>query len=159
MIRVIAALMICGLSAAGRLGAQNAPPQYAEFRGDVIAGNGTTTQAGAGLVVPLDIYVRLGLDAAVGSTWRDGVARGSGRVDGIARFLLDPFREVPLGLSLGGGLSVPYVVGDRRVRPYLTAVIDVEGRMRGPITPAIEVGLGGGTRVGVVLRASPRRWR
>ena len=159
MIRVSSALVAFGLAASVRLRAQNVPPQYAEFRADVITGNGTTTQAGAGLVVPLDIYVRLGLDAAVGSTWRDGVARGSGRVDGIARFLLDPFRQVPLGLSLGGGLSVPYVVGEERLRPYLTAVIDVEGRMRGPITPAIEVGLGGGTRVGVVLRASPSRWR
>jgi hypothetical protein len=45
------------------------------------------------------------------------------------------------------------------VRPYLTVVIDVEGRMRGPVTPALQVGLGGGTRVGVVLRASKARWR
>jgi len=161
-----AALVGCVVCVVGLLGstarpagAQNAPPPYAEYRADVIAGSGTTTEAGAGLVVPLDIYVRLGLDGALGSTWRDGATRGSGRVDGIARFLLDPFREVPVGLSLGGGVSVPYVVGDEHVRPYLTAVIDVEGRMRGPVTPAIEVGLGGGTRVGFVLRASPRRWR
>lgn len=154
------ALVVASLGSLARVAAaQNAPRPYAEFRGDVIAGSGTATQAGAGLVVPLDVYVRLGLDAALGSTWRDGETRGSGRIDGIARFLLDPFREVPIGLSLGGGVSVPYTMGNEHVRPYLTAVIDVEGRMHGAITPAIELGLGGGTRVGLVLRASPARWR
>ena len=64
-----------------------------------------------------------------------------------------------MALSFGGGVSVPYTDGDPHVRPYLTVVIDVEGRMRGPVTPALQVGLGGGTRIGVVLRASKARWR
>jgi hypothetical protein len=72
--------------------------------------------------------------------------------------LLDPFRETPVALSLGGGVSVPYVDG-QRVRPYLTLVADLEGRKRGAITPAIQIGLGGGARVGVVLRTSVARWR
>jgi len=101
----------------------------------------------------------LGIDAAGGATWRDETTRASGRVDVVGRFLLDPFRETPVGLSFGGGVSVPYVDGDPRVRPYLTVVIDVEGRIRGPVTPALQVGFGGGTRVGIVLRASRRRWR
>ena len=78
----------------------------------------------------------------------------SGRVDAIARFLLDPFREMPLGLSLGGGVSVPYASGDTATRPYLTAVVDIEGRRRGGLTPALQLGLGGGARVGLVLRTS-----
>jgi hypothetical protein len=56
-------------------------------------------------------------------------------------------------------LSLPYTKGDTRTRPYLTAVIDVEGRQRGRFTPALQVGLGGGTRVGVVIRSSATRWR
>jgi hypothetical protein len=121
--------------------------------------NATSAQAGVGAVIPLGTYVRFGIDAAGGATFRDGSSRASGRVDAIARFLLDPFREAPLGLSLGGGLSLAYADGDNRVRPYLTVVVDIEGRRRGSITPALQVGLGGGARVGVVLRTSQPRWR
>ena len=139
--------------------AQQRPTPYAEYRADVMSGRNTAAQAGAGLVLPFGIYVRTSLDGAVGATWRDGLARASGRADLVSRFLLDPFRETPVVLSLGGGVSVPYVDGDTRVRPYLTAVVDVEGRLRGRITPAFQIGLGGGVRVGVVLRTSPRAWR
>jgi len=139
--------------------AQTTPPRYAEYRADAIVGRGTAVQGGLGVTVPLGIYVRLGVDAAAGATWRDQTSRASGRVDLIGRFLLDPFRETPLGLSLGGGLSVPYTDGDAHLRPYLTVVVDVEGRMRGPLTPALQLGLGGGARIGLVLRSSRARWR
>ena len=148
-----------GLLASAKARAQNQPPPYAEYRADAIVGRGTTAQVGAGVVVPLGIYVRLGVDAAGGATWRDHATLASGRVDVIGRFLLDPFRETPLGLSFGGGVSVPYTNGDTRTRPYLTVVIDVEGRVRGPVTPALQVGLGGGARIGVVLRTTRSRWR
>ena len=140
-------------------GAQNQPPAYAEYRADGIFGRGASAQGGVGASIPLGIYVRLGVDAAAGAAWRDQTTRAAGRVDVIGRFLLDPFRETPVALSFGGGVSVPYTDGDPHVRPYLTVVIDVEGRMRGPVTPALQIGLGGGTRVGVVLRASKARWR
>jgi hypothetical protein len=116
-------------------------------------------QGGVGAVIPLGTYVRVGVDAAGGPTLHDGSSRAAGRIDAIGRFLLDPFREAPVGVSLGGGLSLAYVDGDKRVRPYLTAVVDIEGRRRGAVTPAFQVGLGGGTRVGVVLRTSQPRWR
>jgi hypothetical protein len=135
------------------------PPVYPEFRADAIVARETAAQLGVGVVVPLGIYVRLSVDAAGGATFADGTSRASGRVDAISRFLLDPFRETPLAVSLGGGLSLPYIDGQRQVRPYLTAVIDVEGRKRGRFTPALQIGLGGGARVGVVLRASQPRWR
>jgi hypothetical protein len=148
------------VAGASRATAQLPPPTaYAEFRGDVIAGRGTAAQGGLGAVVPLGAYVRLSLDGAVGSTWRDGTTLASGRVDAIGRFLLDPFREMPFGLSLGGGLSLPVTQGDRRTRPYLTAVVDIEGRKHGPLTPALQLGLGGGMRIGLVFRTSAGRWR
>src|SRR5213075_2204689 len=140
-----------GALAVPKVQAQNQPPAYAEYRADAIVGRGTAAQGGAGVVVPLGIYIRLGIDAAAGATWRGDATRASGRVDVIGRFLLDPFRETRLGLSLGGGVSVPYTDGEQRVRPYLTVVIDVEGRVHGPVTPALQIGLGGGTRIGVVL--------
>jgi len=134
-------------------------PSYGELRGDAIFGDGTAFQGGAGIVFPAGIYVRVNVDGAAGTRFRDGQSRTSGRVDATARFLLDPFRETPIGLSLGGGVTVPYTDGDRGVQPYLTAVIDIEGRRRGRVTPALQIGLGGGTRVGIVLRTSTRAWR
>jgi hypothetical protein len=151
--------LVVVLCARATADAQNQPPPYAEYRADGIFGRGTSAQGGVGASIPLGIYVRLGIDAAAGAAWRDQTTRAAGRVDVIGRFLLDPFRETPVGLSFGGGVSVPYTDGGARVRPYLTVVIDVEGRMHGPVTPALQVGLGGGTRVGVVLRASKARWR
>ncbi|HEX3867166.1 MAG TPA: hypothetical protein VHV78_10445, partial [Gemmatimonadaceae bacterium] len=131
------------------------PPLYAEYRADAIVGSGTALEAGGGAVVPLGAYVRLGIDGAAGETWRSELSSASGRVDAIGRFLLDPYREDRIGFSLGGGVSVPLVQHETHVRPYLAAVMDVEGRMRGPITPAVQIGLGGGARIGFVLRTSP----
>lgn len=151
---VLAAALLC-VAAADVRAQQTATPAYVESRVDVVAARSTAVQAGAGVVLPLGIYVRLSMDGAIGATWRDAGVRTSGRVDVLSRFLLDPFRELPWALSLGGGVSVPYVQGDRNVRPYLTAVIDVEGRRHGSLTPALQLGLGGGARIGLVLRASP----
>jgi len=137
----------------------NNPPAYAEYRADAIVGRSPTAQLGAGDVLPAGVYGRISIDAAAGTTWRDGSTRASGRVDVIGRFLLDPFREVPVGLSFGAGISVPYVVGDAHVRPYLVVVTDIEGRQRGGLTPALQLGLGDGARIGVVLRRSVARWR
>lgn len=155
-----AAALLC--VAAPALFAQQQPrriPAYAELRGDAIFARHTSLQGGAGVVVPGGVYVRFNVDATGGVQWHDGETRAAGRVDAIARFLLDPFRERPVGLSLGGGMTLPYAEGDARVRPYMTAVIDVEGHMSGRWTPALQVGLGGGTRVGLVLRRSARGWR
>lgn len=116
-------------------------------------------QGGAGIVFPLGVYTRLSIDGAAGPRFDDDGVQASGRVDVVARFLLDPLRETPFGLSLGGGLTVPYAQGDAHVGTYLTAVIDIERRMSHGITPALQIGLGGGTRVGIVLRRSPRAYR
>ena len=134
-------------------------PVYGELRGDAILGDGTAVQGGGGIVFPAGIYVRVNVDGAAGTRFRDGASHTSGRADLIARFLLDPFREMPIGLSLGGGVTVPYTDGDTGVQPYLTAVIDIEGRRHGRLTPALQIGLGGGARVGVVLRTSTRAFR
>jgi hypothetical protein len=117
----------------------------------------TSLEGGVGAVIPSARTCGLASTRLVADVlWK--LAR-SGRIDAIGRFLLDPFRESPIGVSFGGGLSLPYVDGDKRVQPYLTAVVDIEGRRRGAITPAFQFGLGGGTRVGVVLRTSQPRWR
>ena len=156
----VLAAIAASAALAPRANAQlRAPSPYPEYRADAIVGSRTAAQAGVGLVVPMGIYVRLGVDAAAGATWGHETVNPSGRVDAIGRFLFDPFREVPVGVSVGGGLSLPYAAHDPRVRPYLTAVLDVEGRLHGRVTPSLELGVGGGARIGVVLRTSPARWR
>ena len=157
---VIAALLVAGRAA----GAQVPAPArlVPEFRADVIAGDRAAVHAGAGLQVPVGYYVRIGVVAGggvalgeregpVGAGEESGL-RGSGRVDVLARFVLDPFRQSRYGLSVGGGVSLRADEGERGW-PVLLVAIDVEGRRsaRG-LVPAVQVGLGGGARLGIILR-------
>lgn len=156
-VRAVAAVALLAVRTAS---AQQAPPRpYTEYRVDAIVARGTAAQLGAGVVLPLGIYVRLSVDAAAGATWRDGETVAGGRVDAIARFLLDPFRESRLGFSVGGGVSAPIGSAEPSQPPYLTAVLDLEWPRHRGLTPALQVGLGGGTRIGLVLRRSPLQWR
>ena len=156
-------ILAAAVTALGPVGsaatAQQQQRTYAEYRVDIIAARTTSAQAGGGVEIPLDVYTRLGLIAAAGVTARGGAWHASGRVDVLARYLLDPFREVPWGLSLGGGVTIPYVDGDTRIRPYLTLVVDLEGPRRKGWSPAFQLGLGGGARLGLVMRASTPQWR
>jgi hypothetical protein len=138
----------------------NQPRMSEEYRADVLFGRGTAGQVGAGVQLPLGYYVRLGVTGAAGVTWRDGDSVGGGRVDIVARYLLDPFREVAWTPSFGGGLTVRYDDGDERPHAYLAVVLDVEGpRLRRALSPAFQIGLGGGTRLGFVLRTTRGPWR
>jgi hypothetical protein len=110
-----------------------------------------TLQGGVGMNVPLGYYVRVELVGAAGVTRRDTTDWRAGRVDAIARFLLDPFNESPWGLSIGGGMSVLFAQ-NARTREYLVVVTDLEGPRMGPVVPAIQLGLGGGVRAGIIVR-------
>jgi hypothetical protein len=132
--------------------ASAAPP--VELRVDAIDPRSTrsgTVQGGIGVNVPFGYYVRLELVGGAGVTRRDSVNSSSGRVDALGRFLLDPFGESPWGLSIGGGMSVLFAAG-ARTRGYLVVVTDLEGPPVGSIVPALQMGLGGGFRAGIVLR-------
>ena len=129
-----------------------------ELRGDVILGDRAAVHLGAGIQIPLGIYMRLGLTGAAGrrlegsSSRLPGRSSASGRADILARFLLDPFRQTAYGLSLGGGLGVRIESGER-VRPVLLVAVDLEGRRSsGGLVPAFQAGLGDGVRLGVVMR-------
>jgi hypothetical protein len=132
------------------------PPIAPELRVDVITGHDPAIQVGGGVQIPAGYYARIGLDVAVGTPGGRRLAAGlgglDGRIDLLARFLLDPFRQTAYGLSLGGGASLRAERGER-ARPLLLVALDVEGRRsaRG-LVPAVQVGLGGGVRVGVILR-------
>lgn len=133
--------------------AQSPGSSYPEIRVDGILGRGPTIHAGAGAEIPLGYYVRLGLLGSAGVTRLDGATMHSERFDVLARYLLDPFRETPDALSLGGGVSFVARQG-QRARPYLVVVADIEGKRRGSWSPALQLGLGGGARLGLALRRS-----
>jgi hypothetical protein len=166
--RLLAAAAL--LTACAAAGAQVPKPSVQpELRLDVIAGHQPAVQAGAGVQIPMGYYVRLGLDGALGVATGNRTAligtadappgRLDGRVDLLVRFLLDPFRQSAYGLSVGGGLSARAEPGDR-VRPRLLVAADLEGRRTTHgIVPAIQLGLGGGVRIGVVVRRGARVMR
>ena len=135
-------------------------PVASEVRLDVLGGGPASVQGAVGVVIPSGYYVRIGVLAGAGATVeREGSSRAAGRVDVLARFVIDPFRQSRWGFSAGAGVSVRADPGDR-ARPQLLAVLDVEGRRaRRGFTPALQIGLGGGVRGGIGLRWSDRRAR
>lgn len=139
MRRVVLALAVALPAAAG---AQRVQP---EARVDVIGPSPYAVHAGAGLVVPMGLYARVSADGAYGVRRVNGVSRDEWRGDLIARVTLDPFRQQRWGLSFGGGVSV-------RRHAYVAAVVDLEGPPLRGFLPAVQAGVGGGVRAGVVLR-------
>lgn len=146
-------LATAGALAPRAVHAQWNPRAYPEVRVDGTFGRASSAYAGIGPVIPLGYYVRVGLVAEGGLTRRDGIDVGSGRFDVTVRYLLDPFRETRDALSLGGGVTLLTEPG-KRLRPYLVVLADLEGRRHGSWTPALQLGLGGGARIGVALRRS-----
>ena len=125
---------------------------------DVRSTQSGTLQAGVGTNLPLGSYMRLEIDGAGGVTRRDSVNHDSGRVDALARFLLDPFAEARWGLSIGGGISAIFADG-ARTHEYLVVIVDLEAPRIGAVVPALQAGLGGGVRVGIAARAYRSRGR
>ena len=135
--------------------AQQAARPEPELRADVIdvrSAREGTVHAGVGIGIPLGYYARFGIVAGGGITRRDDVQHGSGRIDVVVRFLFDPFREARWGLSIGGGMSVMYEAQEDW-RELVLVAIDLESPpLRRRVVPALQLGLGGGARVGLILR-------
>ena len=156
---VAGAALLATLPAVARAQRQRVPVAP-EVRLDLVGSGPASVQAAAGLVIPSGTYVRIGVLAGAGATVDgDEAPRAAGRLDVLARFLLDPFRQSRWGISAGAGVSLRADPGDR-VRPQLLAALDVEGRRTGRgFTPSVQIGLGGGVRGGIGLRWSDRRTR
>jgi hypothetical protein len=160
--RRVPVVFLIALAAGLPLRAQGVPRPRprAEARVDYIGPNPDVVHLGVGVNVPAATYLRVNVVVAGGAAWDEGRARESMRADVIGRFTFDPFRERHWGLSAGGGLSVRYdqVNGGRRWRPLLALVLDLEGPRNRSVAPALQVGLGGGARVGLIIRgADPNR--
>ena len=124
-----------------------------EGRVDAIFSRSAGVEAAYGLTVPVGIYVRSGIVAGVGA----GRHGAEGRTDLISRFSFDPFRQSRWAPYAGAGLSGRYRSKlDGGDAAYLLIFLGVEGPLPlGELSdwvPAFEVGLGGGARVGFVMR-------
>ena len=134
-----AALMVCW---AGSAAAQSLQP---ELRVDAVGPSPHAIHAGAGMTGGAGTYTRWTVAAGWGRRSTAGVSRDEWRVDLLARVTLDPFRQQPWGLSFGGGLSV-------RERTYLAVIAEAEGPEVAGWLPALQLGVAGGFRAGVLVR-------
>ena len=135
------------------LGAPAADPAAGprpEARLDLIAASRSVLHAGAGLDVPVSRYARVEGVVAAGPRFGPGGPTFSARGDAVVRFVLDPLVQLANSPYGGAGVSVRRDGG--RTRGDVVAVLGLQLRSRSGVAPAVELGLGGGARVGVVLR-------
>lgn len=132
-------------------------PQW-ELRAEGIAAEAPGAVVGLGVNVRAGWYVRVGGAVAGGARWSDASAPvGQVRADATLRFLLDPFAERRRGLYGGVGLSTTQLGGGGGAQaPQLLVLAGLESQPRGGRAWALEVGLGGGVRVGLVRRSARR---
>jgi hypothetical protein len=140
-------LSLLGVSCIVLMAPLAAQAQSIEARIDAIVAGPPAVHAGLGVTTPLGTYVRAGMVGAVGAS-NDGL---SGRLDAIARFHLDPFRQHKWAAYAGGGLTARFDE-DRTTRYFLLILAGVDGPVSHGMSTSFEAGLGGGGRIGVILR-------
>lgn len=155
--RLARLVAVVGASLAGamRAGAQRAVSPLAglqpELRADLLVRDVPAVEFGGGVVAMAGDYGRLAVVAGAGAEWRNARATGTAHVDVVSRWLLDPFAQLRWGLYGGAGVTVRWAAHER-AQPWLLLVGGAEGPEHGGWRPAVEFGLGGGARLGVVLR-------
>lgn len=156
--RLVRLLLLAALSTAGlapvAVRAQQqvtAAPQL-EARVDGILSPTGGAMAGLGVNVRAGWYARLGLALSVGAISASGDLASTQRLDATARFLFDPFAEGRRAFYAGAGLGAQRSAAGE-VQGLLLGIVGVEGRSEGRIVPSVELTLGGGARLGVVLRS------
>ena len=143
-------------SGAGAQGFPGAPPgapsRYRmEGRLDGFAGAVDVVHAGLGVAAELGTYFRLAgmFGAGVAGVADETVA--SGRAEIVGRFVLDPLRQARWGLYGSTGLVARHEDGPG-TRAFVTIVVGVELPTSSRTVPAVELGMGGGVRVALVVR-------
>lgn len=149
-LRAVAAILLLG-AAPHALQAQRPSGWQGEWRVDATAARTPSLQLGAGANVPAGLYARLAGALSAGPARRGGVTHLAWRADATARFHFDPFREGRRGVYGLGGVSLLHDPFEAW-RPRVHAGVGVEGPRRGRHVVAAELTLGGGVRLGVVVR-------
>ncbi len=144
----------CPLSAAAQRPVETARRAAIEGRVDAIAAGPAAVHVATGFTIRTGTYLRSGIDAGVGAS-SDGL---SGRIDLVNRFHLDPFRQSRWAPYGGGGLGARFD-NRRRGRAYLLVFAGLDGPVTRGLTTSLEAGLGGGGRIGMIIRraAAERR--
>lgn len=151
-------LVLLALAIPAVLGAQDAPsPWQGEGRVEAIVARATAVHVGVGLSARISGYVRAGVVAGAGVAPAGDGRAFDARVDAVGRFLFDPYRQHRRAPYAVGGASGRW--SRERWRGYLVVGVGMEGPVVRGMLPALEIGLGGGVRVGVVLRAAPSEGR
>lgn len=148
----IALLATSNTGASAQASRSARPPQIQpEARVDFVYSRAPAAHIGGGFSVPAGTYVRLGLVGGAGQSWHNGTSGAAARVDGVVRFVVDPLRESRWAPYAAGGLGAIYDHSEDW-RAVLIGALGIEGPASGNIVPAVEVGFGGGARLGVVIR-------
>jgi hypothetical protein len=151
--RSVSLALLCLVVPAG-LRAQQPVRALPQWEGRVVAVvspvGGVT--AGAGVNVRAGWYARLGVAVSAGAVRVDETWAATQRAEATARLLFDPFAERRRGFYAGAGIGADRDASGR-TRGLLLGVVGMEGAATGRVVPALELTLGGGARLGVVLRA------
>ena len=166
-------VLLVAAAVSGTAAAQSNPPLPRLMNEGIVNERWSRSNAielGWSLIIPASPYIRCHLTAAGGYIRRDQLWMRESRYEGTVRFLLDPFRQAHYGLSFGGGVGMtnsdglfgqPNFLGVRfqTWRPFLVTYADLELRKSAGLTPALQVGLGSGIRLGFLIRSATDRWR
>lgn len=148
-VALITVMVVPVAPAAAAAQMQKAASSYVRMaRLDAIVGDPSALQAGVGLIVAAT--KEFGVGAAVGA----GISSSgfSGRGDLFGRFSLDPYHGKRWEPYVGGGVTERLDTGGVGDRTYLLGFIGANGPRTGRIAPGVELGFGGGFRVGVTLQ-------
>jgi len=115
-----------------------------EARAELARAAESRAELGIGASFRIGLYVRGALSVAR-DVWRSADTSAATRAEYLMRFTLDPLAEQRWAVSFGGGVGY-------RERAYLLAVAELEGPRHAGLRPALQFSLGGGTRLGFVLR-------
>lgn len=148
-----ACLVVASALPSSTAAAQSRGLTLIEARVDAFRAGETTLHAAFGLGSRIGTYTRLIAIAGAGRSL-SGNAATEFRIEGVGRFVLDPFREQRLGVYGLAGISL--FVRDGDGTPRLLAGLGVEGPAAGGRALAAELALGGGLRLGLALRSAAR---
>ena len=133
-----------------------------ESRFEILAARHTTYAIGPGVAYPLSSYARAAVWVTGGRPIGDGGANDEGdglvaRAEGVVRFHLDPFKERERGFYAGAGIGVRWMSHVSGTE-YLMLQLGLEGKVARAIA-AVELGVGDGVRLAVVVRQPRRGYR